>query len=694
MIRQSAHISSFSLPLIVLFLLIWVSGIVYAEKGQEEVSSGEVRHIQTHYEPGEISILTNQAILTANNSLNEIGCIPSKDRTVNNTLIQFDRVMSDLNDKILPMILMGYVYPDLSISAEGMEAEEKLKTFFFNVYTRRDLYRAFKNITSANPEETRLLFLILREYKKNGLELSDTQIAEVRDLRENLTKIEGEFSANLNNDNTTLVFTAEELTGIPIETVRTFSQTENGTYLVTTKYPDFNPVMDNAVSGETRKRMYSAYVNRQAENNTKLLEEAIMLRQEIATKLGYDSWASYRIDGRMAGTPENVSVFLDSLKGPLHRRVLEEKALLLRLKLKDDPTAINLDPWDIRYYTEKLKKQNYSFDKEKVREYFPLEKVREGMFTLYGDLFGIRFETVEGADVWAPDVTLYKVINIPDDQVIAYIYFDLFPRDGKYGHLMMSPLNSPRFNEGGAYIIPVSVIVGNMPVPTAERPSLLSFDEVEGLFHEFGHILHGSLTTAPYGLWSGSNTEIDFVETPSQAFEEWIWTPGVIDLVSGHYLNQSDKLPVEIRDNLIESRDIDIGLRYGRQWTIAREDMDYHTIQGPVDITSISDSLYQEMMDITPIEGGHEPATIGHLAGGYDAGYYSYLWSKIYALNVFSRFENEGVRNASTGADFRRWILEQGNMKDGKVLLRGFLGKEPSADEFFNRLNLSDAADE
>jgi len=650
-------------------------------------SNDEVKLIRAHYQPGDIPTLCDKAILMATTSLNEITQISPESRTIKNTLVQFDRIMSELNDAVLPLGFMGYVSPDIRVSAEGMKAEEKLRTFIFSVYTNRDLYNVFKNCTPKTQAETRLLTLTLREYKKNGLELSDDLIKDVRDLRKKLTVLESEFTSNLNNDTTTVEFTPDALTGVPKEVTTTFSRTDNGTYLVTTKYPDYIPIMDNAVSDETRKRIYSAFVNRQAESNTRLLEEAIQVRQQIAKKLGYDSWAAFRIDGRMAETTKNVADFLVSLKQPLHTRICKEMESLLSLKQHDDPQATHMEPWDIRYYLEKLKLKTYSIDSERIREYFPLDHVRQQMFTLFGELLGIRFKQIEGAKVWSPDVSVYSIINESDNRVLALVYFDLFSREGKYGHLMMSPLNAPREDESGSYVIPQSAIVGNMPSPRGERPSLLSFDDVEGLFHEFGHILHGSLTSVPFGNVSGTNVEMDFVETPSQALEEWIWTPEIIDLISGHYENLSESLPAEIRDNLIASRDIDIGLIFGRQWVISQEDMDYHTTNGPVNIKSIADARYKEMMGIEPLQDGHEPAIIDHFTGGYDAGYYSYLWSKIYALNVFSRFIDEGIRNVTTGVGFRHWILEQGNIQDGKDLLQGFLGKEPDQTEFFKRLN-------
>ncbi|MDD1723544.1 MAG: Zn-dependent oligopeptidase [Methanospirillum sp.] len=646
--------------------------------------------MKTHFELGEITERYNQAVLKANQSLNEIGETDPDDRTVNNTLVRFDQIISEFNDAVLPLVLMGYIYPDTGIAGEGMEAEQKKISFLFNVSTRRDLYDAFRSVKPATPEESRLSEVTLRKYEKNGLLLPDDQIAGVRMLRENLTKVESEYSANLNNDNTTLLFTADELKGVPEETLKTFSLTDNGTYLVTMKYPDYNPVMKYAVQEDTRRRMMTASKNIQAANNTRLLEEAIQIRQQIAEKLGYDSWAAYQIDGRMAGSPGNVTKFLDSLEIPLHSKALEEEAVLLRFKENEDPRATRLEPWDISYYTEKLKEQGYSVNDEEISEYFPLERVLSVMFSWYGALFGIRLEEVEEADVWSPDVTLYRIVNTSDGRLIAYLYCDLFPRDGKYRHMATFALNYPRERDNGSYVVPITTIVGNFPKPAEEKPSLLPFNEVETLFHEFGHTLHESLSTAPYGTLSGiDNVELDFTETPSQAMEEWIWDPEVIDQLSGHYTNQSGKLPADMRDNLIASRDIDIGTTYAGQLVYAKEDMEFNTRPGPVNVIGISDSLYKEILGIDPVQGGHEPASIPHFAGGYDAGYYSYLWSKIYAINLFSRFEETGIGNSTTGMNYRHWILEPGNMQDGRDLLRGFLGKEPGQEAFLQRLRNS-----
>jgi len=650
-----------------------------------EWSPSPSEQIRSHYTSGEITDRCDAAIRQANESLNGIGALPPEQRTPDTTLLRFETVMGDYSDRISPLILMGYVSPDPAVSSEGSACEEKSGAFLVSVYTRRDLYDALRTQAPRNADEARLLTLTLRQFVKNGLALPDDRLEQVRAMKTRLARLETQFSANLNNDNTTLEFSAEDITGVPDSARVQFGKGTNGSYVVTMKYPDYYAVMQNADKSETRSRMNTAFLNRQAGENTRLLEEAILLRAQIARELGYDTWADYRIDGRMARTKENVTVFLDTLKAPVKTKTREEMATLLTVKQSLFPGSGSVNTWDIAYLKNKLRNRDYSLDDETVRSYFPLDVVTVGMFSQFSRPLSVRFDEVNDARVWAPGVTLYRVANATDNTTLAYIYFDLYPREGKYGHMMMYPVVSGRTHPGGNYSVPVSVIVGNVRAPNGNVPSLLSHDDVEGIFHEFGHALHFSLTRAPYASLSGTNVEWDFVETPSQAFEEWVWEPEVLDAISGHYANHTEKLPPGLRDRIIAARNLDAGLTYSRMLMISSEDMAFHTIDGPVNVTAVSDSLYEHIMGIKPLPGNHEPATIDHFMGGYDAGYYSYLWSKVYALNVYSRFRQDGLENATTGADYRHWILEPGNMQDGMVLLRGFLKKEPSPDALYEQ---------
>ena len=368
-----------------------------------------------------------------------------------------------------------------------------------------------------------------------------------------------------------------------------------------------------------------------------------------------------------------------------------ENAELLLLKQEFDPAAATIDPWDVTYLGEKLKLRNYQYNETEVKEYFPADSTVQGTFRVYENLFGIRFEEVRGAPVWSPDVRLYRVTNADDGVTVGYLYLDLYPREGKYGHFATFPVITGRM-KNGTWSVPVTIIVGNFPASQGDKPGLLTIDDIETLFHEGGHALHCLLTTVPYGSISGFNTEWDFVETPSQTIEEWTWDPDVLTAISGHYSDPSRKIPKELRDRIIASRDSDIGYYYSRQLANALEDMEYHTAQGPVDVTAVSHRLYREITGIPQPESTHQPASFGHLMGGYDAGYYGYLWSKVYALEITETFRQEGMLNQTTGMRLRQALLSQGNLEDGSALLFNFLGHEPGTAAFNKRLGIVDGA--
>ncbi|HOX36156.1 MAG TPA: M3 family metallopeptidase, partial [Methanoregulaceae archaeon] len=273
---------------------------------------------------------------------------------------------------------------------------------------------------------------------------------------------------------------------------------------------------------------------------------------------------------------------------------------------------------------------------------------------------------------------------------VGYLYLDLYPREGKYGHFATFPVISGRMKEG-TWSVPVTAIVGNFPAPADNRPGLLTIDDVGTVFHEGGHAMHNLLTTVPYGTQSGFNTEWDFVETPSQTLEEWTYDPEVLTALSGHYANTSQKIPPDLRDRVIAARDVGAGYLYGTMLAKTLEDMEFHMADAPPDTQAAYARLYHEMTGLEQPSEVHQPASFGHLMGGYDAGYYSYLWSKVYALEITDTFKRDGMTNRTTGMRFRQEILAQGNIQDGNVLLKNFLGREPGMDAFYHRLGIEPA---
>ncbi|NMB79613.1 MAG: Zn-dependent oligopeptidase, partial [Methanomicrobiales archaeon] len=589
----------------------------------------EIHLIRAHYQPGEITNLSAAAEKNANASFNAIAALAPEQRTPDNTLIAFSVALTDYSDAINPLTIMGQVSPDPAIAAEGMKARESGGIFITGVSTRRDLYNAIKDAQPRTPDEARLYNLTMLSFELNGLKLPDDQLARVREKMQEVSRLETRYNANLNNDVTSLVFTREELAGVPEDDLESFARTPDGKYRVTMSGPDYSAVMRNARNSETRKAVYVASNNVMAEENTRLLAEAVRLRYEIAQELGYPTWADYQLDGRMAKNPAAAMAFLEGMKKPLQEKSRDELADLLVIKKTFDPSATSVDAWDISWLLAQQKILRYSYDENEVKEYFPADTVVSGMFRTCGTLFGIRFDEVKGADVWADDVRLFRVSNTSDNATVGYLYLDLYPRAGKTDSVFETELRTGRMKDG-SYSVPIVIVVDKIPAPAGDKPSLLTTGETVTLFHETGHAMHSLLTRVPYGTLAGNNVQWDFVETPSQSLEEWFYDPEVMVSISGHYANSSEKLPAELRDRIIAAKDAGNGRYFSSQLVYSLYDLQLHAQKPPIDPTALYYTTYYDVMEKPLLPGLHVPASFGHIMGGYDAGYYGYLWSKVY----------------------------------------------------------------
>jgi thimet oligopeptidase len=643
--------------------------------------------IRSHFAAGQLTSDCNAAIARAESQLDGIARKPESKRSFDLTVLGFEETLAQLSAETLPLSFMKDVSPDPATHSEGAKCEQRVGDFQIQTFARRDLYVALKSQKPRNAEETRLLQKTLEAFEFNGLKFSDEILAKVTTLRSKLNELQTSFEEHLNNDQTTVDLTPEELEGTPKDFIARLTKTPDGThYRLTTKITDYEPVMQNAKHESARQKMAFAFNNRQGLSNTALLEQAIQTRQAIAKLMGYRNWADYQLSsGRTAKNASDVMGFLNGLKDKLAEKNRRDLSELLEFKKTYDPTATEVKAWDIPYLNTQLKKRDYQLDDELIREYFPANTVVQGLFKVYSELFEIKFEWIQGARVWAPDVRMYQVLDKKTDLVLGYFYTDFMPRSGKYEHFAAFTLRTGRAL-GAGYQIPISAIVGNFNPPTPGKPSLLSHDEVVTLFHEFGHILHQTLTRAPYASLSGSNVAQDFVEAPSQMLENWAWNEKILTLISGHYQDPSKKLPPETIKKMVQVRDFQQAYTYTRQLSLALTDMAYHTATGPVDTAAVYDHLYKEILGIQPVEGAHFAASFGHLMGGYDAGYYGYLWSLVYSYDLFSAFESHGLLDAETGMKYRQTILEKGNMEDAQDLLTQFLGRASNSDAFLKTL--------
>lgn len=645
--------------------------------------------------PAQITSTLEQAIADCDAALARVTALKDPERTFANTVEAMEHAVATFLDRAYRLQILKDIHPDADVRNAAAAVEEKSSQYAVKIGSRRDLYAALKGwqanagkTESLDPQQARLLELFQRDFRRNGLELDDKGLARLVELRTRLASLSTEFSKHLNENTDGIEVTAAELEGVPASAVERLKPGKSGGRIVTTKYPDYYPFMENAKSGDARRRLYVAFNSREIDSNLPLLTEALKIRTEAAKLLGYATHADFVTDDRMAKSGARVQEFLASLATKLRPRRDADYAKLVELKRAEtkDPNA-KLEPWDVMHYLHELKKRDYTLDDEAIRQFFPADTVVAGMFGVYEDLFGIKLVPVKDADVWHPDVKLYEIRDRSSNELVAYFYADFYPRDGKYGHAAVAPLNVPR-EAGGAYVAPLALLMANFTPPSADRPSLLSHDEVKTLFHEFGHVVHQTLTRARFGSQAGFNVAGDFVEAPSQMLENWVYVPEVLDRLSGHYQAPEKKLPRETIAKIEAARMFDAGYRYTRQVFLASFDQAIHTAGGAVDVRAVEAKIYKDVLALEPVKETAFAASFGHLMGGYDAGYYGYLWSEVFAADMFTRFKQEGVLSPELGRFYRETILSKGRSIEPDALLQEFLGRPANDAAFLEKLGV------
>ena len=614
-------------------------------------------------------------------------------RTYANTLGVLDEAITATDDAYGIGGFMSQVHPDEAVRAAGAEAEELHSKWLTALAFNRDLYEAIReyaatgDAASLQGEPRRNLEFWLRDFRRAGQDLPDEERSHVEELRNRLIELHVAYDRNLGEWDDGIDVTRTQLAGLPDSFIdRLGPGKRGGEYRVTVAYPDYVPFMDQAENRMLRQWLQFKFLNRAADANAPLLQEAVHVRWEIARKLGYSTFAEYAMESKMAD-PDAVADFYRSMVPGLTELGRRELSTLQELMAADLPDE-TLQPWDWSYYDAQQRKADYGVDDNEVAEYFPLDAVVDGMFEICSDMFAIDFAKVADPKAWHPDVQVYAISNRGSDDVIAYYYADLHPRPGKFSHAACWRLNAGYRRDDGSYRIPIAAVAANFTKPTADTPSLLKHDEAVTLFHEFGHVLHNTLTEAALPRFSGTQTERDFVEAPSQIMENWMWEPAVLQRFARHH-KTGEPIPAELVEKMVAARDQNVALKTLRQVFYGHYDLALHGGDGPGDVVQ----SYYDLVDLTLIPGHpatHFGASFGHMASdGYVAGYYGYLWSKVYGDDMFSVFENEGVLNPAVGMRYRNGILAKGGTSDAMDLLRHFLGREPNAKAFLKNIGLA-----
>ena len=647
---------------------------------------------------GAIRRTVTETMRRADAALDEIASCSHDKLTFGNTIGALDDLSYDISLTANRLNLIKDTSTNAALRDAATEAAKSLSEWAVGLDYREDVYRAVNvyavTLPKLDGEEEKLLKDTLRDYRRAGLGLPKADRDEVERLRKDLTRLITDFESNITKVQKPVKFTKAELEGLPESFLNQPGiKTGDDEYTILANVTfQYIAVLDSAKHEATRKKLATIQNNLAREENLPLLQKILELRDKIATKLGYASWADFQIEPKMAKNAATAKDFLERLKTGLEPKFAAELEEFRKLKVKEtgDENA-KIQVWDWRYFSNELKKEKYTVDTEQLRVYFPYEKVLRGMFGIYETIFGLKIQRLEAPSKWIEDLQLYGVTDSETGEPLGLFYLDMFPREGKYNHFAQFTIIEGKLLPGGKYQRPTVALVCNFPPPAKDKPSLLTHADVETLFHEFGHALHSILTRARFSSFSGTSVPRDFVEAPSQMLENWVWDKKVLDSFAADYRDPSKKIPASILAKLKEAKLATVGTFYRRQLSFALLDLALHTEVkhgGGQDIVKISNDILSSVFLPVP-EGTAFVAYFGHLMG-YDAGYYGYAWADAIAADMATVFEKSprGFFDSKAGRRLRDEIYAPGDSRDVTVSIEKFLGRPQSIEPFLKSIGI------
>lgn len=599
------------------------------------------------------------------------------------TYVFFNVYMADGNDEMGK--IAEEVSPLLSEQSDYIMLNEGLFERVKAVYEAR----ATLNL---NKEQEKLLEETYKSFVRGGANLTKEQKDELSRINKELGLAELQFSKNVldaTNAYQKWIEDENELAGLPESVKQAAAEAakaagQEGKWLFTVQKSSFLPVLQYSDNRELRKELLMAYTSLanhdDSMDNKAVINKIMKLRVQQAHLFGFTTPAGFILDNTMAKTPETVYSFLETVWAPSLAQAKVEAAELQKL-MDQEGKGEKLEPWDWWYYAEKLRKAKYDLDEEELKAYFKLENVRKGAFDLAGKLWGLQFKQLEDMPVYNPEVEVFEVSD-SDGSLIGILYTDYFPRAGKRAGAWMNEV-SPQYVRDGVNHRPIVINVGNFTRPTADKPSLLTMDEVSTLFHEFGHALHGLLSQCTYKSLSGTNVARDFVELPSQLMENWCYEPEVMKTYAFHY-ETGEVIPDELIEKIQKASTFNQGFVMTELLSASLLDMDYHSIAdtADIDVNAFEKASMEKMGMIPEIIVRYRSTYFSHIfTTGYSAGYYSYTWAAVLDSDAFQAFKETGdIYNQEVATAYRKNILERGGTEDPMVLYQRFRGKMPNPD--------------
>lgn len=618
-------------------------------------------------------------------------------RTFDNTIRALDTLQSNYATRMTGISVLSDVSPDAALRTASSQAAVRLQQAAVDLFDQnKALYNAVSNYYATafatemlTPEERYYVEELMQSYKRNGLDLPDDKRAQVITLTKELGELSVAFMLTINSDASYITATFGQLNGVNLDVVEGLSRTEDGLYKVTVDYPTYHAVIEHCTVADTRKRLYKAYQNRAYPQNKAVLDAIIKKRDQLAKLLGYQSYAHLNIDNEMARTPERAYQFVNELLEKAHIKSAQEFA-----QLKPDlaPSVAlseqgKMFPWNKAFAATWFKKKQFNLDEREVSDYFPMQQTIDRLLDIYQTFFDIRMKQEPIDTLWIKDLTLVTVYAKNGTDPLGYLVLDLYPREHKYGHACEIGVSPALLTKEGKRVPAFAIVLTNFPKPTITKPALLPFDDVQTFFHEFGHAIHEILGATHLALQAGTRVKTDFVELPSQMLEEWLYDKDILKQVSGHYVTGAP-LPEQMIDTIIALKNFGSGSFVQAQCNYALLALGCFGDGEHKDVDALRCALHEDVLRHTELDPeGHFHMSFGHL-DGYGARYYGYLWSKVYALDLFAHIKKSGLLNPKIGTEYARKILGKGGSNHPMELIKDFLGREPNQDAFMKDLGL------
>ena len=592
-------------------------------------------------------------------------------RTIENTLVPFDEAVHQNNSAGYFAGLMEQVHPDATFRDHATAMLTKVSAAQTAIALNHDVYNALAALDLSKADATTKYYVQhqLLEFRLAGVDKDDATRARLKKLNDQATEQQSMFDRNISDGQKVVEADPSELDGLPQDYIDRHKPGADGKVRITTDYPDAYPVFTFAKSDSLRRRVSLAFNTRAYPKNQEVLTNLMKTRYEIATLLGFSSWADYNAADKMIAKGHNIADFIQQVNDASRALAQREFEMLLAEKQKTTPGAKEIWSYEGAYLSELVRRTKYDFDSQSVRPYFPFTEVKQGILDTAADLFHVSFQQEPNVPSWDPAVETWIVID--SGKPVGRFYLDMHPRPGKFSHAEMAPvLDGIRGKQ-----LPEAILVCNFPVPTATDAGLMDYGDVETFFHEFGHLMHHILGgQQKWAGISGITMESDFVEAPSQMLEEWIRSPQVLAKFARHY-KTGEPIPAELVARMNRASAFGRGGWVGRQNSYSAISYDiYKTKPEDVDLDKVTLDDSRRYTLFTPLPETHVWASFGHL-GGYSSAYYTYLWDKVIAEDFFLQFDHKNLLAGDAPMRYRRVVLEPGGSMSANDLVKNFLGR-------------------